>query len=195
VAFDFDGTLTVRDSFTAFLTWRTPVWRLVSGLLELMPAAVRYGLDRDRERMKTAAVAQFLAGAPVRIVAAEAEAFEHILWRRLLRPDALEAWRGWGEKGAVRAIVTASPEIVVEPFARRLGADRLIGTRLGADGEGRLTGRLEGRNCRGAEKARRLREAFGDRLSLAAAYGDSAGDREMLDMAQTKGYRVFRRRP
>lgn len=29
VAFDFDGTLTVRDSYTAFLIWRTPRAKLM----------------------------------------------------------------------------------------------------------------------------------------------------------------------
>ena len=60
VAFDFDGTLTVRDSFTAFLKWRASPWRFVSGMARLTPAALRYVLDRDRERLKAAAVAEFL---------------------------------------------------------------------------------------------------------------------------------------
>ncbi len=88
-------------------------------------------------------------------------------------------------------IVTASPELVIGPFARELGADLLLGTRLKTDQEGRLTGGLNGRNCRGPEKVRRLREAFGDDVRLAAAYGDTDGDDDMLGIADQKFMRVF----
>ena len=39
---------------------------------------------------------------------------------------------------------------------------------------------------------RRLREAFGEDVTLEAAYGDSDGDREMLAMARERGYRGVR---
>jgi phosphatidylglycerophosphatase C len=41
----------------------------------------------------------------------------------------------------------------------------------------------------------RLREAFGEGVTLAAAYGDTSGDREMLQLAEIKGYRVFKGKP
>jgi phosphatidylglycerophosphatase C len=88
-------------------------------------------------------------------------------------------------------IVTASPEIVVAPIARALGADQLIGTRLAFDEAGRVTGELDGLNCRGPEKVRRLREAYGEDVRLEAAYGDTDGDTEMLALAEEQGLRVF----
>ena len=89
-------------------------------------------------------------------------------------------------------IVTASPETIIAPFARGLGADLLIGTRLEFDENDRFTGRLSGANCRGEEKVRRLREAFGEDVRLEAAYGDTSGDSEMLALADEKGMRVFK---
>jgi phosphatidylglycerophosphatase C len=195
VAFDFDGTLTTADSFTAFLQWRVSRPRHLGGLLRLLPAASLYLRDRDRGRLKAAAVREFLRGTPRAALAQQAKAFARAESARMLRPDALETWRRWGAEGALRVIVTASPEITVEPFAHILGADRLIGTRLAFDGEDRVLGHFEGDNCRGPEKVRRLREAFGDGLRLAAAYGDTSGDREMLQIAEVRGYRVFRGRP
>src|SRR5262245_24723571 len=180
VAFDFDGTLTVRDSFTGFLAWRASGPRYAAGLARLVPAAVRYLRDRDRGRLKAAAAREFLCGLTEAEVAAQAQAFARATSARLLRTDALETWRRWGVEGALRVIVTASPELTVAPFARDLGADALIGMRLALDGEGRITGAFRGENCRGPEKVVRLREAFGPSLRLAAAYGDTSGDREML---------------
>ena len=55
-------------------------------------------------------------------------------------------------------IVTASPETLVAPIAQgTFGADLLIGTRLAFDSAGRVTGGLDGENCRGPEKVCRLR--------------------------------------
>jgi phosphatidylglycerophosphatase C len=195
VAFDFDGTLTVRDSFTAFLAWRAGAAGWARGLAALAPSAGRYLVNRDRGLLKAATVRRFLAGTPRHELEAEARAFAEAHATRLLRPDALRSWRYWRARGATLAIVTASPEILVAPFARGLGADHLLGTRLVEDELGRITGELDGANCRGPEKMRRLTEVFGPDLRLAAAYGDTSGDTEMLSRAAHAGFREFRERP
>ncbi len=194
VAFDFDGTLTTRDSFTAFLAWRAGPIRYALGLFRLIPALGFYVVRRDRGRLKAAAVREFLSGMTPDALAQAAEAFADAKILTLLRPDALSTWRRWKDSGCTMLIVTASPELVVQPFAVRLGADGLIGTRLKISDQGQVTGALEGANCRGAEKVRRITSQFGTQ-SLAAAYGDTPGDHEMLHMASVRGYRVFKGRP
>ena len=52
VAFDFDGTLTHRDSFTAFLAWRAGARRWLWGLVKLVPAMAGYAFNRDRGLLK-----------------------------------------------------------------------------------------------------------------------------------------------
>ena len=195
VAFDFDGTLTVRDSFTAFLKWRVSGLRWGFGMIRLAPAAVSYLFHRNRGRIKAAAVREFLRGLPLEQIEAEARAFAEAEAPRLFRPDALAIWRRWRAKGARLVIVTASPDILVAPFARGLGAHLLIGSRLALDNDGRVIGPLLGPNCRGPEKVVRLKEQFGDEVRLTAAYGDTKGDIEMLAIADEQGYRVFRGKP
>jgi phosphatidylglycerophosphatase C len=192
VAFDFDGTLTTQDSFTAFLKWHAGPGRYVAGLAELSPAAILYLFNRDRGRIKAAAARTFLGGLSRTEIAADARAFAEHHARKLLRPDAVRAWRKWQAAGARLAIVTASPEITVAPFARGLGADVLIGTQLEFDDRDRFTGRLAGPNCRGPEKVRRLREVFGEDMTLEAAYGDTSGDAEMLALTEGGGMKLFR---
>jgi phosphatidylglycerophosphatase C len=195
VAFDFDGTLTVRDSFTSFLRKRAGRRRWALGLMRLAPATATYARDRDRGAIKAAAVKEFLQGVSRAELETAAEAYAARAWRKLMRPDALETWNAWGHRGAHRVIVTASPALTVAPFARRLGAEGLLGTDLTFDADDRLTGAFESPNCRGEEKVRRLRAAYGDDLRLAAAYGDTSGDAEMLAIADEAGFRVFRERP
>ena len=195
VAFDFDGTLTHRDSFRDFLAWRSGLWNYRLGLACLAPNALKWFGDRDRGRLKGAMVARFFAGAPSADLMEDARRFAAARSEALLRPDALRRWRHWQGQGARLIIVTASPEIIVAPFAHGLGADMLIGTRLACDANARLTGALEGPNCRGPEKVARLRAVFGPHVRLEAAYGDSDGDREMLALADEAGMKVFGERP
>lgn len=194
-AFDFDGTLTVRDSFTAFLRWRTGHGGYAVALAMLAPNMVSYLFHRDRGRIKAHAVRQFLFGVGQEELAADARAFALAEGPKLFRPDALKTWEDWKRKGAKVVIVTASPTILIAPFADMLGADLLLGTELEFDTQGRVAGALIGENNRGMEKVRRLRQAFGPNIRLAAAYGDSSGDTEMLHIADIKGYRVFKGRP
>lgn len=195
VAFDFDGTLTVSDSFTGFLRWRSGGSGYALALATLVPEMAAYLLHRDRGKIKTDAVRQFLFGMDRATLAEEGARYAETQRPRLLRPDALATWREWAAKGALRIIVTASPTLLIAPFADWLEADLLLGTELEFDLEGRVAGALIGENNRGLEKVRRLRAAFGPNLELAAAYGDSSGDREMLQIARVKGYRVFKERP
>lgn len=185
----------MADSFTAFLRWREGVVGWWTGLASLAPATARYLVDRDRGRIKASAVERFLKGVPTDQLSAEAERFADAVWDRFMRPDALACWEDWGRKGAHRVIVTASPALTVAPFARRLGAEALIGTELAFDAEGRVTGAFVGENCRGQEKVERLIRTYGPEAELEAAYGDTSGDAEMLARAAHPGFRRFRQKP
>ncbi|WP_374532725.1 HAD-IB family hydrolase [Phenylobacterium sp.] len=195
VAFDFDGTLTTHDSYTAFLKWRAGPIRYALGLVKLAPAALAYLGHRNRGRIKAAATREFLAGVTRERLETDARAFAELMAPRMLRPDAVRTWRRWSQRNATLVIVTASPEIIVAPFARGLGAEMLIGTELAFDARDRVTGAFATPNCRGAEKVRRLQAVFGEEVQLRAAYGDTSGDTEMLAIADEPGYRVFQEKP
>src|SRR5690348_1418083 len=75
VAFDFDGTLTVRDSFTSFLKWRVGSARYAVGMARLAGAGLGYLLNRDRGLIKAAAAKEFLHGVPRQQLEEEAREF------------------------------------------------------------------------------------------------------------------------
>jgi phosphatidylglycerophosphatase C len=163
--------------------------------LRLVPAALAYIAHRDRGRIKAAAVREFLHGVTRERLESDARRFAELHSRSLLRPDAVMAWKRWRDERVRLVIVTASPDIVVAPFARGLGADDVIGTRLAFDAQGKATGAFSSPNCRGPEKVMRLTQAYGADLELRAAYGDTDGDTEMLAAAQEPYFRVFTGRP
>ena len=193
-AFDLDGTLTQRDTLLPFLrqaVGRGPTYRaLLASALPLARAAALGGAHRDVA--KAAVLRGVLAGAPLDGLTEAAEAFaDHVVAHRL-RPDVRQRVDWHRNKGHELVLVSASPELYVTPIGRRLGFDAVLGTRLEVGPDGRLTGRLQGPNCRGPEKVTRLREWRAEGLALAWAYGDSGGDREMLGLAMT-AVRVGRR--
>jgi phosphatidylglycerophosphatase C len=62
----------------------------------------------------------------------------------------------------------------------------VLATEIEVGNGGSCTGRIKGRNCRGIEKERRLRDWMTKHGLVGArlfAYGDSAGDDQMLAMA------------
>ena len=110
--------------------------------------------------------------------------------QRNVRPKALERLR-WHQRRGDRVILcSASPDMLLQPLARWLQVE-LICTELRVV-EGEWTPRLKGPNCRGPEKVRRLRLVEGDLAELPLeAYGDSRGDRELLNAARWPHFRVF----
>ena len=91
VAFDFDGTLTSRDSFIEFLTWRHGRAAFVAGLARLGFSGLNYLLHRDRGRLKARFIKEFLGGVSRTELETEAQAFAGQRGRALLRPDAFRA--------------------------------------------------------------------------------------------------------
>lgn len=192
-AFDFDGTISVSDSFMPFMFRAFGVFRTVLALVILLPEVVRHLLGHSsRDRMKAILVGRLFAGASVerlrRIGAVHAAA---LLGR--LRPAARRRIAWHAARGDRLVMVSASVDIYLEPLARALGFDDLLCTRLAAAG-GRFDGQLLGSNCRAAEKVRRLTALLGDLSACEIyAYGDSAGDAEMLAVADHAFMRAFER--
>lgn len=178
-AFDFDGTLTRGDTLLPFLR------RLCGGAataraLARLPAGVVFSRRFDRDAAKTALLGRLLRGRLLVDVEHTAERYAEDVVRRGLRTPVVERLQWHRDRGDRVVVVSASPEIVVAAVVRRLGVDTVLATRLEVDDDGRLTGRLVGVNVRGAEKVARLRAHIGDEHVEVWAYGDSAGDRELL---------------
>lgn len=193
-AFDFDGTITRRDTLPEFIKFAKGGAAFRAGLLRLAPGLAAYGLGlRPAWKAKQRLFAHFFGGTPLDEFDAMCEDFFRRRHRDLLRPEAVERMREHAAEGAELIIVSASAENRVAPFGRFLGVSRVIATRLETGPDGRLTGRFLTANCRGREKARRLREALPDRDGcLLTAYGDSRGDREMLEFADIGHYKHFK---
>ena len=192
-AFDFDGTLVARDSLLPFLR-RVCGTRAVARALALeSPRLARAaGFAGGRESAKAALFARLLAGRRLVDLEPVVDAYAEHVVARCLRPDTIRNVEWHRGEGRELVIVSASPELYLVPIGRLLAFDAVLGTRLEIEA-GRLTGRLDGRNVRGHEKVVRLRAHLGVGPVRLWAYGDSAGDRELLALADV-ATRVTRKR-
>lgn len=199
-AFDVDGTLTRRDTLLPFL-------QRLCGAQRLARALARHGLALSamavgkvqRDAVKDALLVHLLAGRDAEEVHAAGVTYASFLAESdRLRPDTLARLREHQAVGHRVVLVSASPEVYLGPLGRHLEVDAVLCSALEEGSDGRLTGRLVGRNCRGPEKVARL-EAWLDSqgatdLPYLYAYGDSSGDRELLARVD-KGVLVKPRRP
>lgn len=199
-AFDVDKTLTRRDCVVPFLI-RASTWRAAPRLVRQSPSLGRALLRRDRNRVKELAVRVVLAGQERQRLEEIGSRFATKVHERWLRHDTL-ARLGWHQRNGHRVVlVSASFSIYLTHLGAHLGCTGVLGSELEFDQHGRCTGRLVEGNCRGPEKERRLRrwmEHSGLEGARVFAYGDSAGDDDLLamsDWAERVGRRALSEQP
>jgi phosphatidylglycerophosphatase C len=183
-AFDVDGTLTTGDCVTPFLR-RAAGRRLWTTLLRRPLALAASTARRDRDGLKELACSA-LRGIESTEIEHLGEAFAREVGAGRLRDDTVARLRRHRELGHTVILASASLDPYLVPLGRSLGVDGVVCTVLERGRDGRLTGRLAGANCRGAEKARRVSDWLRENDLAGAelwAYGDSSGDDELLALA------------
>jgi HAD superfamily hydrolase (TIGR01490 family) len=188
-AFDLDGTLTEGGSVVKWLRHVGRAGSVTPALArhapELLWGALRSGPSADEAKEKL--FRAVLKGQSLDHVERRSADFATTHLATDPRQHVIQRLRWHLDNGHHVVVVSASPEIYVKLIASELGAHHAIGTRLAVDPRGVLTGGYLGRNCRGAEKSRRLAEwieqqAFTERPEI-YAYGNSRGDRRLLSAA------------
>ncbi|MCB1136764.1 MAG: HAD family hydrolase [Chlamydiia bacterium] len=190
-AFDFDGTITYRDSLFPFLLFAKSKFGFIRCILPCIPALLLYvlGLAR-RQGVKETILQHFFGGTKIWDLKKLGEEYAKRKLPLLVRPEALDRIRWHQEQRHRCVLVSASVDVYLEPWAKMMGFDDLLCSRLQVTRSGEITGRLQGFNCRGPEKTARLDELMGPRDQYCLyAYGDSAGDHELLTYADRPYYK------
>ncbi|AZH07724.1 HAD family hydrolase [Proteus mirabilis] len=189
--FDFDGTLTYHDSFIPFLKFAFGRRKFARRIIKMVFPTLRcFRRKLTRDELKEVLIKTFLTDIKEEWLKEKAEAFCKAYWSKLMRPAGLLAVAEEINRHAEVTICSASPAMVLQPFADRLGI-KLIGTTLEVV-DGVLTGKIIGNNCRCGEKIKRLERVYGDLTQYhLRAWGDSRGDHELLYAAQDPHWRYF----
>lgn len=190
-AFDFDGTITRRDTLFHFLLTSFGSKRFYTALLYFLPRMLfmKAGIinsSKTKERL----LGHFLTGFNSSEFDALCRDYALNHLPLIIRAKALEKIEWHINNGHIVTIVSASIYNWIEPWATSLKLATLS-TKMEVR-NGKLTGKFDGENCKGIEKVIQLKKHFPKINSYTVyAYGDSSGDDELLKFADSPHYRLF----
>ena len=190
--FDFDGTISHKDSLAEFVKFAVGKPRFYWGLFVLSPIIIAYLLkiisnSAGKEKLMT----YFFKDWSDEFFQKKADQYSLQKIDLILRPQAMEKITWHQSQGHQVVIVSAAFEHWLKKWCE-LNKLELLATRLESI-NGKLTGRFSGKNCYGLEKVRRVKQRYPlAQYQFIYAYGDTAGDRPMLSLANESYYRPFR---
>lgn len=186
--FDFDGTLTTRETFPDFMRYAVARPRLLVGGVLLAPVVFGYRRGWVAGNPTRASIVQVgLRGVDASRLRAQGDAFAREVLPDVLRPEAMARLAWHRERGDRVVVVSGGLDVYLAPWCATQGIELLCSVL--AERNGRITG-YAGAQCVGEEKVRRVR-ALCDPQAYAAihAYGDTHEDNAMLAMAHHRTYR------
>ena len=193
-AFDFDGTLTTKDTLLEFIRFAKGSGQMFCGFLLFSPLLLLMKLHLyPNWKAKQQVFSYFFKGMHIDDFNALCTHFAEQN-KHLLRPAGIEKVRqAIEEEQATVLIISASIDNWVRPFFDEIDKKiQVLGTQIETT-EGRLTGQFTTKNCYGQEKVNRLTALYPHREAYdLIAFGDSRGDKELLDFADKGFYKPFR---
>jgi HAD superfamily hydrolase (TIGR01490 family) len=163
-----------------------------SGLLRLSPMLSAYAFKIIPNNIaKEQLISNFFAGWNAEHFQEIADQYALSRIDSIVRLEAVERMRQHQAQGDKVVVVSASMENWLKKWCEQHCLD-LIATQLEVR-DGRLTGKFATKNCYGMEKVNRIKEQYDLALyNVIYAYGDSRGDKEMLEIATVRHYREFK---
>ena len=188
-AFDFDGTLTTKDTLIEFIRYAKGSMALGLGFLRYAHLLVLMKLGLyPNYKAKQKVFAHFFKDTTIDDFNALCQAFAASS-SHLLRQEGATAINQTIKEGAEVVIVSASIDNWVQPFFPQV---KVLGTQIEVI-DGKLTGRFLSKNCYGQEKVNRILSLYPNRQEYhLTAYGDSRGDKELLAFADESHFKPFR---
>ncbi len=181
--FDLDGTLILRDSYISFLIgWlRAHPDRLFP--ISLIPIYYAHYLlaHKDRSFIKEALLTTFMKGAKRKDINVYVKSF----WAKFLakhQNEPVVKRLNWHHNNGHRVfLVTGSFDFYADYLSSVWPLNGVIATKARWENDA-LTGKINGKNCRGVEKVKRIENELGINLRNAKchAYTDSKIDFPLL---------------
>ena len=181
--FDFDGTITRKDTLLEFIRFSKGKWTFLKGFAIYSPLLIAYKLGLyPNWKVKQKIFAYFFKGMKYNDFCMYGDKFKSVV-NSILDEEQIKRLRNHINKGDSVYVISASIEEWVSPWCHEFGVENVLGTKIEVL-NGIVTGKFITKNCYGKEKVNRLLEKEPERETYYLyAYGDSAGDKEMLEFA------------
>jgi phosphatidylglycerophosphatase C len=190
--FDFDGTITTKDTLLEFIKFCKGSLHFYMGFLINSPYLIAYKIKLiSNQKAKEKVLRFFFKNTPVKDFEQHCQRFTKSMLPKLIRPKAIAEIERLKKQSMIVVVVSASPENWIKDWAEEVNVE-LIASRLEVK-ENKITGKIMGKNCHGKEKVRRIMEKYTvSDFTEIHAYGDTKGDLHMLSLAHNSFYRPFR---
>ena len=190
--FDFDGTITTKDSLVDFIQFSVGKPKYYLGIFILTPVLFCFFLKLIPNYIaKEKLVSYFFKNWLLSDFNELAHTYSLQCIDKILRPAAIKKIKWHQSQGHHVAIVSASIENWLKPWCDKNNL-RVLATKLEVV-ENRVTGNFLSNNCHGLEKVNRIKERYDlSKYDYLYAYGDSSGDKQMLSLANESYYKPFR---
>ena len=190
--FDFDGTITSKDTLLEVIKYQKGKLNFYAGFLLNSPVLVGLKLKLvSNQGAKERMLKYFFKGMDIDSFQKGCDSFIDNTLPGIIRPAAIDEIRKLKEEGFETVMVSASPENWIKKWADANGLG-LIATKLQTK-DNLLTGYIDGINNNGDEKAIRIKAEFDlSTYNEIYCYGDSGGDKAMLSLGTKAFYKPFR---
>jgi phosphatidylglycerophosphatase C len=186
--FDFDGTVTNKDSFLLFTFYTVGIKKLFKYWLKTTLKIIFTSIDKGKLKE------QFFIDNFKNIGEKEFQNicnnFEKKYFSSIIKNSFLQYLNSLRDEDEV-VIVTASVKNYLKPWCDRLKL-KLISTELEVI-KGKLTGNFSTPNCNYAEKVKRIKMIYNlDDFDSIYVFGDTNGDKQMMSISTNQFYKFFK---
>ena len=189
--FDFDGTISFKDSLLEFIKFRKGKRSFYINMMLLVPFFVLMKLGvLSNHRVKELVLSWFFKGEKKESFLETSKAFSRQVIPKIIKQDALDCIYNHLNNGDLVVVVSATMDVWLQDWCDSLGLE-LISSRLKFEND-IFTGKLATPNCSGQEKVKRVKDSIPlENYQTIYAYGNSGGDKPMLNMADKSFYKNF----
>lgn len=183
VLFDFDGTITCKDSMLEFVKFTNGNFQFYLSFIHLLPFWILYFFGLlNAQKMKEKFLAHFFIGKTQEELFRYGENFGKNQLPAICKPSAIRKIEYYKQEKCKIIVVSASSNLWLQAWADSIGLE-LICTELEFKNQV-FTGKILGKNCNGEEKVNRIKAYLNlSDYKTIIAYGDSKGDLPMLSLA------------
>jgi HAD superfamily hydrolase (TIGR01490 family) len=185
--FDIDYTITKRETLMELFKYTIKIDKKnIRFLPRAIFCGIMYMLKIYDERMVKEKFLKFIDGIKENDLARLVKGFYRDRLTTILYEDALYMMKKLKREGYDIYLISASPEFYVKEFYNIKEVDKIIGTRFHFS-DGVFTRKMEGKNCKGDEKVRRLEEVLKtEKIEVdfkeSYMFSDSLSDKPLLDL-------------
>jgi len=185
--FDIDYTITKKETLMELFKY---VIKNDKKNIRFLPRAIYCGsmylLKIYDEKKVKEKFLKFIDGIEEKDLAKLVKKFYDEKLKTILYEDALTMMKKLKSEGYEIYLISASPEFYINEFYNIKEVDKIIGTKFNFK-NGTFTREMEGENCKGEEKVRRLKEVLkNEKIEVdfkeSYMFSDSLSDKPLLDL-------------